>query len=102
MSMMFAAVKAFKCLYCGKLFRTTRHDCKFDPAKTNCFTCKHYAGFNEPEFVDDYHKDVCVNCNADGNALFLNELKSSGYKLNCDEYELDERPLEKRKRGWAP
>lgn len=102
MSMMFTVLKVYECTYCGKLFRTKRHVCKFDPYLGNCFTCTHYAGFQEPEFVEEYHKDVCVCCRVDGNALFLGDLISMKYKLDCDKWEHDTRPLKKRKQGWKP
>ena len=41
MSKSFKEVLRLQCNHCGKLFKTERHDCKFDPEKRNCLTCQH-------------------------------------------------------------
>lgn len=37
----------YECKYCHKLFATTKHDCKWNPKKKNCLTCKHCIGFDK-------------------------------------------------------
>lgn len=39
----------YECKYCHKLFNTTKHDCKWNPNKRNCLTCKHCIGFEQGE-----------------------------------------------------
>lgn len=38
-------VTRYKCAWCGEEFRTPdKHDCKFDPDKRNCLSCRHVCG----------------------------------------------------------
>lgn len=45
MSARFRQVVRFKCMWCGKVFKTDYlHKCKFDPDKRNCLSCVHQIG----------------------------------------------------------
>lgn len=37
----------YECKYCHKLFATTKHECKWNPSKKNCLTCKHCVGLDK-------------------------------------------------------
>ena len=86
-------IKAYKCRWCGKAFQNNRHDCKFDPDKTNCLSCKKCKGVDKEDgsryFVcaDDIQPslpDVSFGVYADFRE------KNRHYKMNCESYE----PLE--------
>lgn len=71
----------YECQYCKKLFRTTRHKCKFDPKLKNCFTCSNFDGWEndtewdcigvpnppypicESDFGDDWDIRIIKDCN---------------------------------------
>jgi len=89
---LFSNVTRYVCLYCKKDFKSnTRHDCKRDPDKKNCFTCKHNKGWKPTEVEYDYHNSeewgvICEN-EYDHTAP---DLVRMSYKLNCPEWELKE------------
>lgn len=88
----------YECPHCKQLFRTPdKHDCKKDPIKKNCFTCKYSKGWNEGRIVDvgfgpydgPYAPSYpeCV-CGYDyGSCTNIEEIKSNGYNMQCKGYE---------------
>lgn len=93
----------WECEHCKKLFKTpNRHDCKKDPAKKNCFSCKWLNGWNDPETIDyidvgigsgipiveilpvcENPKNEKENFNAYAE---LQDMKLDNYNLQCDGY----------------
>lgn len=45
----FEKISMYKCKWCGKIFRSTRHKCMFNPSMKNCFSCKYCKGFDSFE-----------------------------------------------------
>lgn len=94
MSKFFVTVARQECQWCGNLYKTTRHDCKFDPEKRNCLTCKHnhgqrpgtpgnpYNGEGEPPYFEcDLGRDV--SCGVSD----LDVIQSVNWNLQCDHWE---------------
>lgn len=93
-------VTMYQCQHCKKLFKTpNKHDCRRDPDKTNCYTCKHWghefyydrsredAGDMtcEPEEACAKHETSLV----DEAFLIMCE---RGWHLNCPDYEMEGGP----------
>lgn len=64
----FQIVQIYKCRWCEKIFRSTRHKCMYNPKNKNCFSCKHCTGFDRFEGqygeygrceIEPYKKFVC-------------------------------------------
>lgn len=81
-------ITAYECEYCKQLYRTPhRHECKKNPAKKNCFSCKHsksYGFYYEHELKDAY-----CDCDINGQMedYALSDVKLMNYKMDCDDYE---------------
>lgn len=43
----FKIVVMYKCRWCEKIFRSTRHKCMYNPENKNCFSCKYCTGFDD-------------------------------------------------------
>jgi hypothetical protein len=87
----------YECEYCKKLFRTkNRHDCKKDPAKKNCFTCK----FLKDWLVSDDGTDVGIGFIRDpnypdcvagyGEGWDIEAIKSVNYNMQCSGWQQGE------------
>ena len=93
----FITVNRYICFNCKKEFKTaTRHNCKRDPDKKNCYTCKHNNGWNEIDVEHEYdcfgydvHKEWSVDC-ARENEHTAPDLASMNYELNCPDWEMKE------------
>lgn len=94
----FIPIIRYVCKHCKEDFKTTtRHDCKRDPEKKNCFTCKHNKGWDQTEIDEGYtgfghysRKEWSVACAMDHEDRSAPNLSSMGYKLNCPEWEQKE------------
>lgn len=94
MSKQFEEIKMYKCKWCGKTFRTTRHDCKFDADKVNCFTCKYSNGINisgwesgeTPYFECDKYDYILDACGKEEYSE-VEYLKENHYHTDCPCYE---------------
>ena len=90
----------WECQYCKQLFKTeNRHDCKKDPDKKNCFSCKWLNGWKEPEIIDYIDVGIgtievseinmiCKNpeeekCMVDYD---LESIKQINYNMQCEGY----------------
>ncbi len=89
-----------KCEWCGKIFHTTRHECKFDPDKKNCFSCKNFLGIGwDSDFGWDARTEY-ADCNQYGTDRFdelgledttdLEAIKKCRYNMQCPLHELME------------
>ncbi len=90
-------VTMYECPFCQKLFRTpNRHNCRRDPAKTNCYSCEHWGH----EFYLEFHRYDCdpdikgapeLAClkhetsDVESAHAFMREM---GWRLNCPDYKL--------------
>jgi len=88
----FKRVERFECIHCGRLFKTMRHDCKFDPKKKNCLSCKHCQG-QEPavgHIEEGDYEDAYFKCAAgmDGSCSGIDAIQSVGWNMQCDKWEL--------------
>lgn len=45
----FNKIQMYECVWCGKVFKSMWHKCKFNPKLKNCFSCKYCTGFEEFE-----------------------------------------------------
>lgn len=90
----FTPVTRFVCNYCKKDFKTdTKHNCKRDPIKRNCFSCRHNTGWTEEEH-EAHHPDylylnepyIFVDCSK-GNEMSALEISEKGHWLNCPDWE---------------
>lgn len=89
-------VTMYECPHCKKLFRTpNRHKvCKFDPARKNCFSCKHNKGFNE-EWDNDGFRDIrsvivdCEKVSPDNYECIINTMYHGvpKWELTCHHWE---------------
>lgn len=85
-------VTRFKCAWCGKEFHTQdRHDCKFDPDKKNCLSCKHVRGsfeIREPEGSYVFFK--CAKMDGEECDLTndISVLHADHWKGDCHNYEV--------------
>jgi len=93
----FTPVTRYVCSHCKEDFRTTtRHDCKRDPEKKNCFTCKHNNGWDREDVESGYGEQGYhtypvwyVECGKDHERT-APDLSRVGYKLNCPDWEQKE------------
>lgn len=80
----------YECEYCKKLFRTTRHKCKFDSKLKNCFTCSNFDGWGDGndgpcigEGMYDYLPPY-PECKADfGEEWDIEIIKDCNYNMQC-------------------
>jgi len=94
---LFSNVTRYICLYCNKEFKTaSRHDCKRDPDKKNCFTCRHNKEWYREDTENGYSEGGYytipvwqVDC-AKERECTAPELSRVGYKLNCPDWEQKE------------
>lgn len=102
MSRKFTRVVRYRCEWCGREFRTDRlHDCKFDPDKRNCLSCRHQIGdfdVREDDGCGHFHRESFFQCDALGAGYcdFVNsvaDLCGMDWRGRCDSYELVD--------GWA-
>lgn len=95
----FTPVTRFVCNFCKQDFRTdTKHNCKRDPVKRNCFSCKHNKGWLEADLEPDYSDyaqeahdvaKVFSDCKMEHEVSAL-EIYRIGHYLNCPDWELKE------------
>lgn len=78
----FQEVKMYKCIWCGKIFRSTRHKCMFDPQKRNCFSCKHCTGFAQ----DDGQYDSYGRCELPPYKTFLCDKEESYVDIDYTDF----------------
>lgn len=95
---MLKQIVAFKCEYCKKVFKTRRHDCKFDPDKKNCFSCEHYTGTLEREPPEHDEMFGLTSCKIDGEVMWLDDLIQIGYNMQCKSHVWNKQPLIERLR----
>lgn len=88
----------WQCEHCKQLFRTpNRHDCKKDPEKKNCFSCKWLDGWTRPENAPytPYHEcdqptPICKNPDVCRSVCMeewdLEEIKRIKYNMQCKGY----------------
>lgn len=96
----FEKITMFQCKYCGKRYLTTRHQCKFDKEKHNCFSCQYMTGIQETNkkifMGDNWYEEEndeqvisivekSVICKV-GKCLTLNKLAKNKWELECDLY----------------
>lgn len=86
MGKFFITVARQECQWCGKLFKTTRHECKFDPELRNCFSCIHSHGQERSDNSDEANLFRC-DAGCDG-YNHVDELISTGWKSACDKWEM--------------
>jgi len=83
-------IEVYECEYCKKLFRTpNRHDCKFNPAKRNCFSCGNLKGWLES--VDGVDTGMGIlrdpnfpDCEAGIDGWDIEDIKSVNYNMQCE------------------
>lgn len=88
-------ITMYECPHCKKIFRTPdRHNCRRDPAKTNCYTCKHWGHeFYFDKSYDDSGnmtcdpKDACMKHETSYVDCAFEEMHGNGWYLNCPDYE---------------
>ena len=89
-------ITMYQCQHCKKLFKTSnKHDCRRDPDKTNCYTCKHWGHqFHYDKSYRDEGEMTCEQIDAcekyetsSVEEAFL-IMCERNWKLNCSEYEM--------------
>jgi len=103
MSGKFKKVTRFQCVHCDKEFKTQRHDCKFDPSKKNCLTCRHCRGQeNAVGHIDegDYEPPsfICA-AGQDAGVTDLDVIQSVKWNMQCEKWERLESQKEKSERS---
>ena len=94
----FEKVVRYKCKWCGGIFSTERHKCKFSPKRKNCMSCKHCIGFRKGSgaiydpvslgYVDVDPSWFICDMGIDG-YNDLTDIHDNGWDgLGCDSYEL--------------
>lgn len=94
----FTPVTRYVCEHCKQDFRTSnRHNCKRDPEKKNCYTCKHNNGWESVDNDDDYGEFgsstssmLYVICAKEKDDISALDLSQRNYVLNCNEWEKKE------------
>jgi hypothetical protein len=93
-------VTMYECPHCEKLFKTpNKHNCKRDPAKTNCYSCEYWLHQFYLEFTDPFG-DVTETKGSPEESCLKHEtsyaeeahalMRESGWKLNCPDYKRKE------------
>lgn len=98
----FKELKMYQCKWCGGIFHTTRHKCKFNPEYKNCLSCKHCIGFDDFKGqasdwratgyqweIEPYKIFLCdIDGMCDEPNVDLAELAMHSWKGFCDYYEI--------------
>ena len=84
MSKSFKEVLRLQCNHCGKLFKTERHDCKFDPEKRNCLTCQHNLGQLSEDGVAFFE---CAKGHTEDWVEIIT-IQSLNWKMDCKDWQL--------------
>jgi len=93
-------VTLYKCQHCKKYFKTAnRHDCRRDPDKTNCYTCKHwgYQFYFDRSFSEDAEDmtcepdEACMRHETSYVDDAYNIMCRNGWYLDCPEYGRNEK-----------
>ena len=95
MSRKFKKVERYECSYCGHLFKTERHDCKFDPEKKNCLTCVHCQGQERSHGSeeDGGYGPPMFKCEAglDGGTTSIDVIQNQNWNMQCEKWRMLER-----------
>jgi len=84
-------LKVWECQHCKQLFKTeNRHDCKKDPEKKNCFSCKWLETWEQYAENNGWEPPT-PKCMAkpeemDWQDWDLEEIKRRGYDMQCECY----------------
>lgn len=92
-------ITMYECPHCKKLFKTPdKHCCRRDPAKTNCYTCKHWGhefyfdkSYGSSDNMTCDPKDACEKHETSYVDCAWVEMRGNGWYLNCPDYELKEK-----------
>ena len=87
----FKRIDMYKCVWCGKLFRTTnRHHCKFRPSYENCFSCEYCTGVakraRDVQDEDDY-PDKIMTCSVK-EGVPIRVIAEKDWQLHCPKWKL--------------
>jgi len=87
------AVTRYQCKWCHKDFKTaTKHDCKRDPVKRNCFSCANLLGWKESDdgiYVGEggyLREPNYPDCSAKVDGWDIEMLKRAKYHMACSEW----------------
>lgn len=88
-------IQLYECQHCKKLFKTpNKHNCRKDPDKTNCYSCKHWGHqFYFDKTYDDGGdmtcdvSDACAKHETSYTEEAYRIMQESGWHLDCPNYE---------------
>lgn len=88
-------IQMYRCKWCGNVYHTKRHDCKFDPDKKNCFLCRHSIGITqerelyyvgEPYFECEKYDELEEMCLDE--ITYVEYVKKHKYNIDCPFFEI--------------
>lgn len=83
------AVTRYRCRYCDKLFISNRHNCKFDPGLSGCFTCQHLVSIKENIVENEEYgeiKEKVIICDIE-KPVSMVTLADMKWALRCESWE---------------